>query len=72
LQSKVDSVSEHTDVCFPEDFGNPTGGYQGILASSLPLGAMIGLPFIPFVNDKFGRRWCIMFGSLVMIFVSES
>lgn len=28
---------------------------------------MIGLPFIPLVNDTFGRRWCIMFGSCVMI-----
>lgn len=48
-------------------FGNPTGGYQGILAASLPLGACIGLPFIPFINDGFGRRWCIMFGSVMMI-----
>lgn len=49
------------------DFGHPTGGYQGILASSLPLGSCIGLPFIPFINDRFGRRWCIMFGSTLMI-----
>ncbi|KAK4200943.1 putative lactose permease [Triangularia verruculosa] len=48
-------------------FGNPTGAYNGILASALPLGSVIGLPFIPIVNDTFGRRWCIMFGSVVMI-----
>jgi len=48
-------------------FGNPSGAYQGILASSLPLGACIGLPFIPYINDGFGRRWCIMFGSCLMI-----
>ncbi len=37
------------------------------MASSLPLGACVGLPFIPYVNDGFGRRWCIMFGSILMI-----
>ncbi|KAI0528260.1 general substrate transporter [Xylaria bambusicola] len=48
-------------------FGHPTGGYKGILASALPLGAVIGLPFIPLVNDTFGRRWCVMTGSIIMI-----
>lgn len=49
------------------DFGHPTGGYKGILASALPLGAVIGLPFIPLLNDNLGRRWCVMFGSIIMI-----
>ena len=51
----------------PPDFGHPTGAYNGILASALPLGSVIGLPLIPLVNDTFGRRWCIMFGSCIMI-----
>ncbi|KAK3500417.1 general substrate transporter [Neurospora hispaniola] len=50
-----------------EYFGHPTGGYSGILASALPLGSVLGLPFIPLINDNFGRRWCIMFGSCIMI-----
>ncbi len=49
------------------DFGYPTGAYNGILASALPLGSVIGLPLIPLINDTFGRRWCIMFGSCIMI-----
>lgn len=49
------------------DFGHPTGGYKGILASALPLGAVIGLPLIPLVNDNLGRRWCVMTGSIIMI-----
>ena len=53
-----------------EYFHHPTGGYQGILASVLPLGACIGLPWIPLINDRFGRRWCIMFGSCLMVFGS--
>ncbi|KAI1423675.1 general substrate transporter [Xylaria sp. FL1777] len=48
-------------------FGHPTGGYKGILASALPLGAVIGLPLIPLVNDALGRRWCVMTGSVIMI-----
>jgi MFS family permease len=48
-------------------FGYPSGAYNGILASALSLGSVIGLPFIPLVNDTFGRRWCIMFGSWTMI-----
>ncbi|KAI1341393.1 general substrate transporter [Xylariaceae sp. FL0016] len=48
-------------------FGHPTGGYKGILASALPLGAVIGLPFIPLINDNLGRRWCVMIGSIIMI-----
>ncbi|KAI1186183.1 general substrate transporter [Nemania serpens] len=48
-------------------FGHPTGGYKGILASALPLGAVIGLPLIPLVNDNLGRRWCVMTGSIIMI-----
>ncbi|AEO57136.1 hypothetical protein MYCTH_2302958 [Thermothelomyces thermophilus ATCC 42464] len=50
-----------------EYFGHPSGAYNGILASALPLGSVIGLPFIPLVNDIWGRRWCIMFGSCIMI-----
>ncbi|KAI1084991.1 general substrate transporter [Whalleya microplaca] len=48
-------------------FGNPQGGYKGLLASALPLGACLGLPLIPLLNDNLGRRWCVMFGSVVMI-----
>ncbi|KAI0024252.1 general substrate transporter [Xylariomycetidae sp. FL0641] len=50
-----------------EYFGDPKGGYKGILASALPLGAVIGLPFIPIINDNLGRRWCVMIGSVIMI-----
>lgn len=27
----------------------------------------MSLPFIPIVNDKFGRRWSIFGGSLIMV-----
>ena len=50
-----------------EYFDYPSGSLKGIISASYSLGAICALPFIPFINDRFGRRWCIMFGSLVMI-----
>ncbi|KAF2840948.1 general substrate transporter [Patellaria atrata CBS 101060] len=48
-------------------FGTPGGSLKGIISASYNLGAICALPFIPLINDRFGRRWCIMFGSLVMV-----
>jgi MFS family permease len=49
-------------------FGKPTGALKGIIAASYSLGAILSLPFVPYLNQWFGRRWSIMFGSLVMVF----
>lgn len=56
-------------VCidFLLDFGNPQGSLKGIISAAYSLGAILSLPFIPYVNDKFGRRGSIFGGSLVMI-----
>ncbi|OJJ62127.1 hypothetical protein ASPSYDRAFT_613734 [Aspergillus sydowii CBS 593.65] len=40
---------------------------KGFLASAYSLGAILSLPFVPWVNQTFGRRWTIMFGSLVSL-----
>ncbi|UKZ74651.1 hypothetical protein TrVFT333_002321 [Trichoderma virens FT-333] len=48
-------------------FENPQGSLKGIIAAAYSLGAILSLPFIPIVNDKFGRRWSIVGGSLIMI-----
>lgn len=50
-----------------EYFGNPTGSLKGIIAAAYSLGAILSLPFIPMVNEKFGRRGSILGGSLVMV-----
>ena len=47
--------------------GNPMGALKGIIAAAYSLGAILSLPFIPIINDKFGRRWSIFGGSIVMI-----
>ncbi|KAF2019199.1 general substrate transporter [Aaosphaeria arxii CBS 175.79] len=48
-------------------FHHPTGSLQGIIAAAYSLGAIISLPFIPWVDDKVGRRGSIMVGSIIMI-----
>lgn len=47
--------------------GQPQGALKGIIAAAYSLGAILSLPFIPMINDRFGRRWSIFGGSLVMI-----
>ncbi|TKW57265.1 High-affinity glucose transporter [Colletotrichum tanaceti] len=48
-------------------FGDPQGSLKGIIAAAYSLGAILSLPFIPIVNDKFGRRWSIFGGSVIMV-----
>jgi len=48
-------------------FGDPQGSLKGIIAAAYSLGAILSLPFVPIVNDKFGRRWSILGGSSVMV-----
>jgi MFS family permease len=50
-----------------EDFGFPQGALKGIIAAAYSLGAILSLPFIPIVNDTFGRRWSIFGGSCIMV-----
>lgn len=50
-----------------QDFNEPAGALKGIISASYSLGAICALPFVPFVNDRFGQRWCIMTGSIFMI-----
>jgi len=54
-------------LTLPLDMGQPQGALKGIIAAAYSLGAILSLPFIPIVNDRFGRRWSIFGGSLVMI-----
>lgn len=63
------------------DFGDPTGALtedgkpeyeipselKGFLAAAYSLGAILSLPFVPWVNQAVGRRWTIMFGSCVSL-----
>jgi MFS family permease len=44
-----------------------SGELKGIIAAAYSLGAILSLPFIGIVNDKFGRRWSIFGGSVIMV-----
>ncbi|KAI3338112.1 guanine deaminase [Ustulina deusta] len=48
-------------------FDDPQGPIKGIIAASYSLGAILSLPFIGIVNDKFGRRWSVFGGSVIMV-----
>jgi len=52
-----------------DDKGKPTlsAGLLGFVSSCYQLGSIIGVPVAPWVNQRFGRRWAIMIGSIVMI-----
>lgn len=52
------------------DFNHPGGALLGIISAAYNLGAICALPFVPWVNDTFGRRWAIFGGSWVMVFGS--
>jgi MFS family permease len=49
-----------------KDFGDPQSSLKGIIAAAYSLGAIFSLPFIPRINDRFGRRWSIFGGSVIM------
>ncbi|KAH8804449.1 general substrate transporter [Xylogone sp. PMI_703] len=48
-------------------FHSPRGAILGLLSASYPLGAIISTPVSAFISDRFGRRWSVFFGSLIMV-----
>ncbi|KAF2009977.1 general substrate transporter [Aaosphaeria arxii CBS 175.79] len=48
-------------------FGDPQGSLKGIISAAYSLGAILSLPLVPIVNERFGRRGSIFAGSWVMV-----
>ncbi|KAI5860938.1 general substrate transporter [Durotheca rogersii] len=48
-------------------FGDPQGALKGIIAAAYSLGAILSLPFIGIINDRYGRRYSIIGGSTIMV-----
>jgi hypothetical protein len=48
-------------------FDYPTGPRLGILTASYSLGSLVALPFVPTVNERWGRKMAIYLGSVIMI-----
>ncbi|KUJ07863.1 hexose transporter-like protein [Mollisia scopiformis] len=44
-----------------------TGGMLGFVSSCYQLGSIIGVPIAPWFNQRFGRRWSVMMGSVLMV-----
>ncbi|KAH7313134.1 major myo-inositol transporter iolT [Rhexocercosporidium sp. MPI-PUGE-AT-0058] len=44
-----------------------TPGMLGFMNSCYQLGSIIGIPIAPYINNRWGRRWPIMGGSLCMV-----
>ncbi|KAL1866665.1 hypothetical protein VTK73DRAFT_4568 [Phialemonium thermophilum] len=47
-----------------EDFDHPRGARLGLLNTMQIIGAVVALPLVPFVADRFGRRLPVFIGSL--------
>ena len=50
-----------------EFFNHPKGAMLGLLVACYNVGAVSSIPFVPIVTDHVGRRWSIVFGSVIMI-----
>ncbi|OHW96518.1 MFS sugar transporter [Colletotrichum incanum] len=50
-----------------EYFGRPNASRLGLLNAMYSLGALMAIPFVPFVSQRIGRRRTILFGSYIMI-----
>jgi MFS family permease len=52
------------------DFNTPKGALLGIISAAYNLGAVFALPLVPYINDRYGRRWSIFLGSWIMVVAS--
>ncbi|KAF8859180.1 hypothetical protein BDZ45DRAFT_725466 [Acephala macrosclerotiorum] len=52
-----------------DDKGKPTlpAGLLGFVSSCCQLGSIIGVPLAPWFNQRFGWRWSVMMGSIMMV-----
>jgi MFS family permease len=47
-------------------FGNPEGAPLGLLNAIFAVGSIVAMPIFPFIADRFGRRWGIITGAIVV------
>ncbi|KAJ7590279.1 general substrate transporter [Mycena floridula] len=48
-------------------YHSPRSTLLGLMSAAYSLGAIVALPLVPYVNDEWGRRRAIVFGSILMI-----
>lgn len=49
------------------DFNHPNGALLGLITAAFSIGAALALPLVPYVNDRFGRKACILVGSTIIM-----
>lgn len=49
------------------DFHRPNGALLGLVTAAFSIGAALALPLVPYVNDRFGRKACILVGSFIIM-----
>jgi sugar porter (SP) family MFS transporter len=59
--ARIDSINDEGVIKYGIE-----PGLLGFVNSSYMLGSCLGVPFAPWVATKYGRRWSIMIGSLIM------
>ncbi|KAG7097495.1 hypothetical protein E1B28_004837 [Marasmius oreades] len=52
---------------FDSFFHSPRSTLLGLMSAIYSLGAIVVLPFVPWVSDHWGRRWAIIVGSMLMV-----
>lgn len=57
----------HASSNLGTDFNNPQGALLGILNAILPLGAVFGAFPAAYISDRWGRRWAMTVGDIIMI-----
>ncbi|KAF4964877.1 hypothetical protein FSARC_7222 [Fusarium sarcochroum] len=50
-----------------KDFDNPSGARLGVLGTMQVIGAIVSLPIVPWVADRFGRRLPVFIGSVLAL-----
>lgn len=67
--SRGKTVSKHLEqvaVANNPDFHTPNGALLGVMTAAFSIGAVLGLPLVPYINDRYGRKACIVLGSLII------
>ena len=57
----------NTDHQSLTDFDHPDGAMLGLISSMMNVGSVASIPIVPYCNDRWGRRLCIIIGSLIVV-----
>jgi hypothetical protein len=49
----------------PVDYNHPDGAILGIISAMMNIGSVAGIPFVPYCNDRWGRKFVIVLGSFI-------